>query len=111
MANVVKDLGAVSAYALAVKHGYKGTEEEWATLQVASADNAASAAQSATAAAKSEGIATAAAESAQKTLESKGWLYVEGREDGNLYLVKHNDTDGIAMKDDGAGRLVVVYGT
>lgn len=34
------DLGAVSAYALAVKHGYQGTEEEWAALQIASAENA-----------------------------------------------------------------------
>ena len=39
--NVVqKDLGPVSAYAIAVKHGYKGTEEEWAALQIASAENA-----------------------------------------------------------------------
>lgn len=33
MANLVKDLGAVSAYALAVKHGYKGTESEWIAAQ------------------------------------------------------------------------------
>ena len=39
--NVVqKDLGPVSAYAIAVKHGYNGTEEEWAALQIASAENA-----------------------------------------------------------------------
>lgn len=37
---VKKDLGPVSAYAIAVKHGYKGTEEEWAALQIASAENA-----------------------------------------------------------------------
>lgn len=27
--SIVKDLGAVSAYALAVKYGYTGTEREW----------------------------------------------------------------------------------
>lgn len=37
---VTKDLGPVSAYAIAVKHGYQGTEEEWAALQIAAADNA-----------------------------------------------------------------------
>lgn len=37
---VQKDLGPVSAYAIAVKHGYNGTEEEWAALQIASAENA-----------------------------------------------------------------------
>ncbi len=47
MPNVQKDLGPVSAYAIAVKHGYTGTEEEWAALQIAAAENAAAAAQSA----------------------------------------------------------------
>lgn len=51
MANVQKDLGPVSAYAIAVKHGYNGTEEEWAALQIAAAGNAAAAASSAKAAA------------------------------------------------------------
>ena len=26
---IEKDLGAVSAYAIAVAHGFEGTEEEW----------------------------------------------------------------------------------
>lgn len=47
MANVVKDLGAVSAYALAVKHGYKGTEEEWVAAQEAARVAAETAAENA----------------------------------------------------------------
>ena len=80
-------------------------------VQAAAAQSAQEAAESASAAAESEEAAVAAAEFAVKTMESKGWLYVEGREDGNLYLVKADATDGISMKDDGHGRLVVVYGT
>jgi hypothetical protein len=33
MAMIKKDIGAYSAYAIAVKHGYKGTEEEWTASQ------------------------------------------------------------------------------
>lgn len=40
MANATKDIGPVSAYALAVEHGFIGTEEEWATLQMQSGVNA-----------------------------------------------------------------------
>lgn len=54
----VIDLGAVSAYALAVEHGYVGTEEEWVAAQQRFHDESAA---SATAAAAS---ATQAAESA-----------------------------------------------
>lgn len=36
MANTVveRDLGPISAYAIAVKYGYTGTEQEWAQLQI-----------------------------------------------------------------------------
>lgn len=61
MATIVKDLGAVSAYAYAVEQGYTGTEEEFAELMASYATVAQSAAASATAAAQS---ATAAAGSA-----------------------------------------------
>ncbi len=37
---IQKDLGPVSAYALAVEQGYEGTEEEWATVQMECAQNA-----------------------------------------------------------------------
>lgn len=33
MATIKKDIGAYSAYAIAVKHGYKGTEAEWVAAQ------------------------------------------------------------------------------
>ena len=41
------DLGPVSAYGHAVKHGFEGTEEEWAKLQAESGANAQAAAKSA----------------------------------------------------------------
>ena len=56
---VTKDLGPVSAYALAVVHGYMGTEEEWAVLQAQAGTNAQAAAKSA------EEAAQAAANAAQ----------------------------------------------
>lgn len=67
MAVITKDLGAVSAYAIAVEHGYTGTEEEFAQEIANASANAQAAAQSATAAAGSaasaESDATAAAAS------------------------------------------------
>lgn len=57
-------IGAYSAYAIAVKHGYEGTEAEWARLQIESAQNAQAAAASAEAAAQSAVEASAAAENA-----------------------------------------------
>jgi hypothetical protein len=75
------------------------------------ADSVAEAQESVERATQSEKNAAESAEFARKTVESKGWLYVEGREDGHLYLVKSDIDDGISMKDDGKGRLVVVYGS
>lgn len=40
MASIIKDIGPVSAYALAVEHGFTGSEEEWAILQAQSGANA-----------------------------------------------------------------------
>lgn len=80
-AGLEKDLGAVSAYAIAVEHGYEGTEEEWAAeMQKAlnsvdeSAASAQAAKESADAAAQSASTAEsaageAAAEAAQKAAE------------------------------------------
>lgn len=45
--STVKDLGAVSAYALAVKYGYAGTEEQWVNEQEAKRKQAVDAANSA----------------------------------------------------------------
>ena len=62
MADAVrKDLGPVSGYAIAVAHGYEGTEAEWIQLVLDTTDNAEAAAESAEAAAAS---AADAAESA-----------------------------------------------
>ena len=57
------DIGAVSAYAVAVEQGYQGTEEQWAMDQAQAGVNGALAKQSAE-------TAIAAAEAAQKALES-----------------------------------------
>lgn len=46
-------IGPYSAYAIAVKHGYHGTEAEWAKTLIDAGNNAASAAKSKTAAAQS----------------------------------------------------------
>lgn len=57
------DIGAVSAYAIAVEHGYTGTEEEWANEQAAAGENARIAKESAK-------TAVAAAKAAQSNLDS-----------------------------------------
>ena len=84
---IEKDLGAVSAYAIAVENGYTGSEEEFALLQVESANNAqaaetarsgaesaasnaAGSAQTAQNAANSAGAAQTAAESAKTAAET-----------------------------------------
>lgn len=61
---VTKDLGPVSAYALAVAHGFDGTEEEWAILQAKSGENALAAAKSA------EEAKEAAGEAATETADA-----------------------------------------
>ena len=59
-------IGPYSAYAIAVKHGYQGTEAEWAKTLIDAGNNAASAAESKTAAAQSaENAATSEANVAQ----------------------------------------------
>lgn len=59
-------IGPYSAYAIAVKHGYQGTEAEWAKTLIDAGNNAASAAESKTAAAQSaKNAATSEANVAQ----------------------------------------------
>ena len=59
-------IGPYSAYAIAVKHGYQGTEAEWAKTLIDAGNNAASAAESKTAAAQSaENAATSETNVAQ----------------------------------------------
>lgn len=67
------DLGPVSAYALAVKYGYEGTEEEWVTEMESmrlEAVTAASAAEGAASAAEqSQSASSSSAESASESAE------------------------------------------
>lgn len=65
MAVNTKDLGAVSAYAIAVENGYTGTESQWVTELSNTSQNAQAAAASA-AAAQSAATSTLAA------VEAKG---------------------------------------
>ena len=74
MAAIIKDLGAVTAYAYAVEQGYTGTEEEFAELMASYADVAEDAAESAAAAeqAKEDAVtAKTAAEAAAATATTK----------------------------------------
>lgn len=61
---IIKDLGAVSAYAYAVEKGYTGTEEEFATLMASYATIAEEAAESAESASASATSASASAQTA-----------------------------------------------
>ena len=70
MATIVKDLGAVSAYAYAVEQGYTGTEEEFAELMASYATVAQNAAASASAAAQSATAAAGSASSASGSAET-----------------------------------------
>lgn len=66
--------------------------------------------ESAQSAAAAEASSQAAAESAARAEQGaaeKGWLHVEGREDGHLYLITEN-MDTLKMEDRN-GRLIVIY--
>lgn len=74
MATIVKDLGAVTAYAYAKEKGYTGTEDEFAELMASYADVAEQAAESASAAAASERNAQTYSQTAvDKALEASGY--------------------------------------
>ena len=82
MAVIEKNLGPVSAYAVAVANGYEGTEEQWAAEIAAASQNAQAAAGSATeaagsaaAAAQSVTEANAAKTAAQQAAESASAAY------------------------------------
>lgn len=67
MAMIKKDIGAYSAYAIAVKHGYKGTEAEWIAAQEQARVDSQAAAKAAQAA---QEAAETAKTGAEKVLES-----------------------------------------
>lgn len=115
-------IGAYSAYAIAVKHGYTGTEEEWiAAVESARMD----AEGSATAAAEAQGAAKTAAEAAsdsaseaaayaaaaEQQAAKSGYFFVQARDDGHLYYVYSDTVTEITFADNGEGRLVLTYGT
>lgn len=53
--------------------------------------------------------ANEAAMKAEQMANKNGWLYVEGREDGHLYMITSDNQTKITMKDE-EGRLIIVYG-
>lgn len=71
------DIGAYSAYALAVKHGYKGTESEWVAAQEAARVAAEQAAENAAQTLASVGEQSAAAIEAVKGQEAQSIAAVE----------------------------------
>ena len=67
----VQEIGPYSAYAIAVKYGYKGTEEEWVKEQEANRKAAASAAAAAAQSAKdADASASGVAQSGQQAVQS-----------------------------------------
>lgn len=65
MATIKKDIGAYSAYAIAVKHGYVGTEAEWVAAQEKARVDSEAAAKAAQAAREQAQTAKTGAETAQ----------------------------------------------
>lgn len=53
--------------------------------------------------------ARTAAMKAEQIADTKGWMYVDGRDDGHLYLITSDNQTEITMKDN-EGRLIIVYG-
>lgn len=127
MASIVKPIGVVTAYGYAKKHGFQGTEEEWATLQAQSGTNAQraeaaanvaqdarnSANSAANSAANSElsarTSADAAARSAEQAAATHGYVFFEINDAGRLIMTKTESVETLdfQMKN---GRLEAVYG-
>ncbi|MEG1564418.1 MAG: hypothetical protein RR365_11945 [Bacteroides sp.] len=104
------DLGAVTAYALAVAAGYKGTAEAFATDLANSAKNAATATERATAAGTSATEAAASAKRADDIVKSitlnkysvrfTGAASAGVREDSAIGMVANVATGGAVVKND-----------
>lgn len=93
------DLGAVSAYALAVKYGFAGTEEEWVAAQQRLHDESAASAAAAAASAGSAGAS--ASESGAKLAEASVYA---GR--AKSYAV---GTDGEVRENDNSDNAAYYY--
>lgn len=90
MPNITKDLGPVTGYAIAVEHGYTGTEAEWIAEVLRGTQNAQTATEKAAEAAASE---RAAAESADDASDSADSAQADAlKAEGNA-VGKQNDVD------------------
>lgn len=102
------DIGAVSAYAIAVEHGYKGTEEEWARDQANAGTNGAIARESAEAAkADAEAAKNALNSLAPKTQESLAAIEAKGDEQVTA-VQSEGKTQVKAVQDTGAEQSEVL---
>lgn len=117
MANVQKDLGPVSAYALAVKYGFTGTEEEWAALQIAAAENAKIAAEAAEAAAKTladaEETISAAGNAQVQAVERKGQETLDSIPESYTELSQNvgqlsEEIDELRIYSEAVGKVIVL---
>lgn len=112
-----RDAAVESARAAKGSEDHAAIYEHGASERAQSADAAAdrarnSAADAADSADEASGHADRAkrfADLAMQDIEDKGWMYLEGRADGHLYMVTSDAQTDIAIKDNGEGRLIVVY--
>lgn len=99
------DIGPYSAYAIAVKHGYQGTEAEWIAAHEKARVDAQAAAKSA---ANSAQAAAESAEATQANLNNVKMVLFEINETGNLILHAINEPGfDFVMTED--GHLEVMY--
>lgn len=112
-----RDAAIASATAAKGSEDRAATSERGAAASAQFADAAADQAQdSAANAANSSEEASGHADRAKRfadlalqDIEDKEWMYLEGRDDGHLYMVTSDAQTDISIKDNGEGRLVVVY--
>lgn len=95
------DLGAVSAYAIAKKYGFQGTEAEWAEYIANASQNAKVASVSATNASRSETNAFNSASAASKSAESAEKYATEARNAAESASTSEQiKNDVVEMKND-----------
>ncbi|MGN0405342.1 MAG: Ig domain-containing protein [Bariatricus sp.] len=99
------DLGAVSAYALAVEQGYHGTEEEFATILANAANYASESKNAKEDAAKSAVEAEGYKKSAEKILEDVGAAGLEQVEAINVAATKQINAANEAIEKKGSETL------
>ena len=100
MADKVVDIGPYSAYALAVKYGYQGTEEEWVKEQEASRKAAAQSATDAAAALKQVNDAKSSAVTAIQTAQSTAEQAVAAKQTAAVGAVNTASQAGVKAVED-----------